>query len=48
MIAKCFFSNLLCEAAKAKTCKAMKGLIEEGSEAIDLDAPDAFVRDAFS
>lgn len=33
------------ETAKAKTCKAMQGLIEEGSEAIDLDAPDA-VRDA--
>ncbi len=33
------------EKAKAKTCKAMQGLVEEGSEAIDLDAPDA-VRDA--
>lgn len=31
--------------AKGKTCKAMQGLIEEGSEAIDLDAPDA-IRDA--
>lgn len=33
------------ETAKAKTCKAMQGLVEEGSEAIDLDAPDA-IRDA--
>ena len=33
------------ETAKAKTCKAMQGLVEEGSEAIDLDARDA-VRDA--
>jgi ferritin-like metal-binding protein YciE len=32
-------------SAKGKTCKAMKGLVEEGSEAIDLDAPDA-IRDA--
>ena len=32
------------ETAKAKTCKAMQGLIEEGSEAIELDAPDA-IRD---
>jgi ferritin-like metal-binding protein YciE len=31
--------------AKGKTCKAMKGLVEEGSEAIDLDAPDS-IRDA--
>lgn len=31
--------------AKAKTCQAMKGLVKEGSEAIDLDAPDA-IRDA--
>jgi ferritin-like metal-binding protein YciE len=31
--------------AKGKTCKAMKGLVEEGGEAIDLDAPDA-IRDA--
>lgn len=33
------------EKPKAKTCKAMKGLIEEGDEAIDIDAPDA-IRDA--
>ena len=31
--------------AKGKTCKAMQGLVEEGGEAIDLDAPDA-IRDA--
>ena len=31
--------------SKGKTCKAMKGLVEEGSEAIDLDAPDS-IRDA--
>src|ERR1700712_3067176 len=31
--------------AKGKTCKAMKGLVEEGSEAIDLSAPDS-IRDA--
>lgn len=31
--------------AKGKTCKAMKGLVEEGSEAIELHAPDA-IRDA--
>jgi ferritin-like metal-binding protein YciE len=30
---------------KGKTCKAMKGLVEEGSEAIDLHAPGA-IRDA--
>jgi len=33
------------ENPKGKTCKAMQGLVEEGSEAIDLDGPDA-VRDA--
>jgi len=33
------------EKAKGKTCHAMKGLIEEGSEAIKEDATDA-VRDA--
>src|SRR4051812_13690535 len=33
------------ETAKAKTCKAMQGLVEEGTEAIELDAPDA-IRDA--
>lgn len=31
--------------AKGRPCKAMKGLVEEGSEAIDLEGPDA-VRDA--
>jgi ferritin-like metal-binding protein YciE len=31
--------------AKGKTCKAMQGLIEEGTEAIELKAPDA-IRDA--
>ncbi len=31
--------------AKGKTCKAMKGLVDEGAEAIDLSAPDP-VRDA--
>src|ERR1700754_4528915 len=30
--------------AKGKTCHAMKGLVEEGQEAIDDDAPDA-IRD---
>ncbi|HZP61057.1 MAG TPA: ferritin-like domain-containing protein [Opitutaceae bacterium] len=30
---------------KGKTCKAMKGLIEEGAEAIDSEAPDP-IRDA--
>ncbi len=33
------------EKARTKTCKAMQGLIEEGSEAIGLSAPDA-IRDA--
>lgn len=37
--------QFLGEKAKGKTCPAMKGLIEEGSEAIEADAPDA-VRDA--
>lgn len=31
---------------KGKTCPAMKGLVEEGTEAIDLDGPDA-IRDAY-
>ncbi len=31
--------------AKPKTCKAMQGLVEEGAEAIDLDAPEN-LRDA--
>jgi len=33
------------ESPKGKTCKAMKGLIEEGSETISEDAED-FVKDA--
>lgn len=33
------------QPAKAKTCQAMKGLLAEGEEAIDLKAPEA-VRDA--
>jgi ferritin-like metal-binding protein YciE len=37
--------STLGEKPRAKTCKAMQGLIEEGSEAIELEAPDA-VRDA--
>ena len=37
--------EILGEKPKGKTCKAMQGLVEEGSEAIDLDGPDA-VRDA--
>jgi ferritin-like metal-binding protein YciE len=37
--------ELLGESEKGKTCHAMKGLVEEGSEAIKADAPPA-VRDA--
>ena len=37
--------KILGAAAKGKTCQAMKGLVDEGSEAIDTDAPDA-IRDA--
>jgi ferritin-like metal-binding protein YciE len=37
--------ELLGESLKGKTCKAMEGLVEEGEEAIESDAPDA-VRDA--
>lgn len=33
------------EKPKAKVCPAMQGLVEEGSEAMELEAPDA-VRDA--
>lgn len=33
------------EKPKAKICKAMQGLVAEGDEAIELDAPDA-IRDA--
>ena len=40
---RCF--KLLGMAAKGKTCHAMKGLVEEGKEAIEEDAPDA-IRDA--
>jgi ferritin-like metal-binding protein YciE len=40
---RCF--KLLGMAAKGKTCHAMKGLVEEGNEAIQDDAPDA-IRDA--
>ena len=40
---RCF--KLLGEKARSKTCHAMKGLIEEGKEAIEEDAPDA-IRDA--
>ena len=38
-------AELLAESAKGKTCKAMEGLVEEGKEAIESDAPDA-IRDA--
>jgi ferritin-like metal-binding protein YciE len=37
--------ELLGESPKGKTCKAMEGLVEEGAEAIETDAPDA-IRDA--
>jgi ferritin-like metal-binding protein YciE len=37
--------KLLDLPVKGKTCHAMKGLIEEGAEAIEVDAPDA-IRDA--
>jgi ferritin-like metal-binding protein YciE len=37
--------ELLGETARGKTCAAMKGLIEEGSEAIDQEGPDN-LRDA--
>src|SRR3954471_5487788 len=40
---RCF--KLLGEKARGKTCHAMKGLIEEGNEAVQEDAPDA-IRDA--
>jgi ferritin-like metal-binding protein YciE len=40
---RCF--KILGENAKGKTCHAMKGLVEEGDEAIQNDAPDA-IRDA--
>jgi ferritin-like metal-binding protein YciE len=38
-------AKLLDTTPGGKTCHAMKGLIEEGGEAIDADAPDS-VRDA--
>lgn len=37
--------RVLNASAKGKTCHAMKGLVDEGAEAIDTDGPDA-VRDA--
>jgi ferritin-like metal-binding protein YciE len=37
--------GILNEAEGGKTCHAMKGLVDEGSEAIKVDAPDS-VRDA--
>lgn len=40
---RCF--KMLGANAKGKTCHAMKGLIEEGTEAIEVDAPDT-IRDA--
>ena len=40
---RCF--KMLGANAKGKTCHAMKGLIEEGSEAIGTDGPD-MIRDA--
>ncbi len=40
---RCF--KILGENAKGKTCHAMKGLIEEGSEAIEVKAPDT-IKDA--
>jgi ferritin-like metal-binding protein YciE len=40
---RCF--KLLGMAAKGKMCHAMKGLVEEGKEAIEEEAPDA-IRDA--
>lgn len=40
---RCF--KILGANAKGKTCHAMKGLVEEGSEAIEMKAPDP-IRDA--
>jgi ferritin-like metal-binding protein YciE len=37
--------KMLGASAKGKTCHAMKGLVEEGSEAIEAEGPDA-IRDA--
>jgi ferritin-like metal-binding protein YciE len=38
--------KILGAKAKGKVCHAMKGLVEEGKEAIEADAPDA-IRDAY-
>lgn len=38
--------KILGEKAKGKKCHAMEGLVEEGKEAIEAEAPDA-VRDAY-
>lgn len=40
---RCF--KLLGEKARGKTCHAMKGLVEEGAEAIEVEAPDP-IKDA--
>lgn len=40
---RCF--KILGEKARGKMCHAMKGLVEEGSEAIEMDGPD-MIRDA--
>lgn len=40
---RCF--KLLGATARGKTCHAMKGLVEEGEEAIETEAPD-MIRDA--
>lgn len=40
---RCF--QILGEKARGKTCHAMQGLVEEGREAIEEDAPDA-IKDA--
>ncbi len=40
---RCF--KILGEKAKGKTCHAMQGLVEEGKEAIEEEAPDA-IKDA--
>lgn len=37
--------KMLGASAKGKTCHAMKGLVEEGAEAIEAEGPDA-IRDA--
>lgn len=41
---RCF--KILGEKARGKKCHAMEGLVEEGKEAIEVDAPDA-IRDAY-